>query len=173
MDIIYFLFYLLPTILAVIVIYLIICIVRRKKKEIILNIVAIAVISVVLIVYYSPSDNILEKYNFDYIDIDSAIKPDVKVKGQENINKILKVINKHTFIRSAVRTVEGERFPGDDLIILSMHDTQKGKILHLYILNEHTEKDLLQINSQMYNVRDKEGLSKDIIDVLKESSIWN
>lgn len=45
---------------------------------------------------------------------------------------------------------------------------EPGKIFHLYILKEHTEKNVLQVNMQMYNVKDKDGISKEIINLLEE-----
>ncbi len=172
MKLLYFLVYLLPTILGVVVIYLAVCMIKKRKKGMAVSAAAAALIAAVLALYYLPGSNITAGCHFDFIDVRSGGMQDmVKVTGQENINKLLEVINRHTFVRSAVRTVEDERFPANDLTELTMHDTQSGRLLRVYVFNEHTEKDMLQIDGQVYNVKDKEGLSRDTVNVLKELNI--
>lgn len=166
-----FIVYLLPAALILICIFFVICIVKRNVRGIIINLAIVLLITIVLSFYYCPKDNILGKYNFSYIGVEGWCFPNTKITNQDDINKILEVINRHTFIRSTVRTVEASTFPGNELIMLNMWDPEKGDIIHFYILNESFEKNALQIDSVMYNVRDKEALSKDIINVLKEISV--
>jgi hypothetical protein len=167
-----FLFYCLPAILILLVIFLIISILLSKKIINKVNkviIVIIVVISTVLVVYYLPKDNILGKYNFSYIDIQDGIgiKGDRTIKDQNEINNILKVINKYTFTSSAVKAVEGGVYQSNEFITFHMLDAPKGKDIWIYVFNKQIKKNVLRINNKFYNVKDNEGFSKDIFDVIR------
>ncbi|KUO73033.1 MAG: hypothetical protein APF77_20375 [Clostridia bacterium BRH_c25] len=172
MQIINTIIYLLPGILAFLIIYLIICIVSSKENVSRWNIAAIIVVSVILAMYYVPVNNILAKYDLPYIQGQTETTKNISVSEPEDVNKILEVINKHTFTRSAVRTVEQQSLAGDRQIILSTHDYNKlsGKltVIHLYVYEEPAKNTALQINEQFYNAKDSEGLSRDIFNVLAE-----
>lgn|GEM_PF-323881 len=162
---------LLPAVLILAFIYLIICIVKKSREKIIKTLVVISVIVVSLTLYYYPRGNILKEYDFSSISIEGKGFANTEITDRAEINKILKVINGHTFTRSAVRTIEPQTFPENGLIRLSMWDPKKGDVLRFYILGENFEKNLLQINGAMYNAKEKERLSKEIINLLEGLSI--
>jgi hypothetical protein len=163
--------YFLPALLILPLIILIKRILERDKRGILITFVPFLIAAIAFALYHYPIDNVLGHYSFGSIMFHGKVLNDVEITNQDDINKILKVINKHTFIRSATKTVEPQTFPGDDLLRLDMWDPKKGVIIHMYILEENTDKDLLQINELMLNVRDKEGLSKEVFDTVRNLKI--
>lgn len=164
-------YYLMPAVLILVCICLIMCISKKNKKGIIKTLLIILVVSITSIFYYYPQYNILKGYSFTSINIHVGRLTDTEIINQDIINELIKVINRHAFIRSAVRTVEPQIFQSNELIRLDLGDTNGKGIVHLYILYEDFDKNLLQMNDIMYNVKDKKNLSKEVIGVLNEFGI--
>lgn len=165
--------YLLPGILGFLVFYLLVCISSSKENIKKWNIVSIAAASIILTVYYLPKYDILSCYTLPYMQVET--ESELRELKPEHTKAILEVINRHTFTRSAVRTVENQNLSGNRWVILSTHEydeaSKRYAIIHLYVFAEPVENNVLQINEQMYNVKDKPGLSRDIYKVLGESGI--
>jgi hypothetical protein len=170
-----FIIYLSPIILLASCVCLIILILKKNRKGIIRTLVIILVLVISLFSFYYPKSNILKGYNFNLIHIDGegiGISNAV-ITDKAIISKVLKIINNHTFIRSAVKTVETPRFQAQDLIRLDMGESKGKGVVFLYILRNDYNKNLLQINNTMYNVESREDLSKSIINLIKEYNIHN
>ncbi|MBC8060516.1 MAG: hypothetical protein H7Y18_07610 [Clostridiaceae bacterium] len=185
MKIINYLILLLPYIIILFIIYLIYNIITRKQKFRKLGIsviLPILIMSIVLAFYYCPISNIFEAYNTDYINVNVKDK-NVEIRDKAKMNKVLETINKYRYTKSATRSIVPETYASDYLIIISTYEYKKRKIIHLYVHNnlitkdplptmEHgTEKNGLEINEQMYNCNDNNGLSRDIYNLIKEFGI--
>jgi hypothetical protein len=175
MEIIHYIFYFLPYIFLVLIIYMTDNIIRTRRKTGRLNIyslIAAIVIPIVLIVYYLPNRNILKGYTLNHMNITVHKTIDnhqsVEVTDKEKVDKILSIINNHTFIRSAVRTVRQQNFADSLYIMIGTSNKQPVRLIQLYVLKDNIKNNAIEINSQMYNVKDKAGLSEDIFNVLKE-----
>lgn len=133
----------------------------------------IMVMSIAMAIFYMPNKNILKNSNLTPIDILVDSKPIFEISDREKIDKIVEVINNQAFIRSAIKSVEQQNISDGEYFILSAVDTVKSRVVHLYLYGEHREESILQINEQFYNIRDAEGLTNDILGILKEFNIMN
>lgn len=182
MQIFFFLICTLPFMLVFLIIYLIYIIAINKQKlnkYSIFTISFILVITIILVGYYFPNNNILKDFNRDdisiYLRVDSQ---NIEIKDKDKINKLVEAINRHTYIKSAAKSLEMQTFSSENLILIDIFDTKNGRLTHVYVLSNFGENDsqdlddlskgdLLQINEQMYNVKDSKGLSTDIYNLLK------
>jgi hypothetical protein len=87
------------------------------------------------------------------------------------VNKLLEAINNHRFIRSAVRSVEQQNFADKQTIMLTSNQWRPMKIIQLYLLKDNKKNDALIINNQVYIIKDNEGLSKEILDILQQFGV--
>ena len=55
--------------------------------------------------------------------------------------------------------------------MLTTHKNKPVKIIHLYILKDNRKNNALQISNQVYIIKDNEGLSKKIYDLLDEFAL--
>lgn len=168
MGFIYFLFYIMPVILAFEVIYLITCIVQKRRKAAIVNIVLIFILSFTLLIYYQPQEGILDNRNLESLNINLWSSHNFKVDDKRDVDRLFNTINKYKFIRSAVKTIEGESIYGNDYVIISATDYKARQLYSLYVFGENPEKGFLQINGQCYNIWDAQELSKEVISIAKE-----
>jgi hypothetical protein len=175
MQIIHYIFYLLPYIFLVLIIYMTDNLIRTRQKTgrlNIYNLIAAIIIPIVLTVYYLPNRNILKGYTLNYMNITVHKTIDnhqsIEIKDKEKVDKLLSIINKHTFIRSAARTVKQQNFADSLYIMIGTSNKQPVRLIQLYVLKDNIKNNALEINDQMYNVREKSGLSEDIFNVLKE-----
>ena len=170
--------YFLPYILIFLSLYLFDNIINFLKKEFKINIPLITVMAIMivtLITYYIPVNNILENYNLNYIQVqvyeEKQQRIDIKVEDNSKVNKLLEAINNHRFIRSAVRSVEQQNFADTQTIMLTSNQWRPMKIIQLYILKDNKKNDALIINNQVYIIKDSEGLSKEILDILQQFGV--
>lgn len=153
-------------------------IIRTRQKTGRLNIyslIAAIVIPIVLTLYYLPNRNILKGYTLEYMNITVHKTIDnhqsIVITDKEKVGKILSIINNYTFTRSAVRTVRQQNFADSLYIMIGTSNKQPVRLIQLYVLKDNIKNNALEINDQMYNVRDKAGLSEDIFNVLKEFGV--
>jgi hypothetical protein len=178
MEIIQYLFYFLPYIFIALIIYVANNIIRVRQKTGRINIyglIVVIVISIVLTVCYLPNRNILKDYTLGFINI-TVHKPfnnhqSIVITDKEKAGKVLSIVNKHTFTRSAVRTVRQQNFADSLYIMIGTSNKQPVRLIQLYVLKDNIKSNALEINDQMYNVKDKSGFSKDIFNVIKEIGV--
>lgn len=160
------LIYLLPPILIFTVVHLVLSLVRKNKRSIYICMSTILVILLTLTIYYFPNDDILDNNKFESISLSVKGMAEVEVHDKNSIDKIVAVMDNHTYIRSAVETIERRRFESRSVIELNMVDLRSGTFFHLYIFENPPQQSFLQINSQRYKIRNSKKLTNELMDIL-------
>jgi stress response protein SCP2 len=95
----------------------------------------------------------------------------VLITDKEKVDKLVSIVNSHTFIRSAKRTIRQQDFADSQCIMIGTLNEQPWRLIQLYVLKDNSNKDALEINGQIYNAMDKWRISEDIFNALKEFGV--
>jgi hypothetical protein len=169
------LIWLLPYVLialTIIMIKSIISAMKKKEKFKIDIIIEGIVVGIILAVYYLPVNNILKDPALSSAQVINPNKKDfISITDKEKSDKLLSIINSHTFIRSAKRTILQQNFEDSEEIIIRISMEKPTQTIYLYIYKDNLKNNFLKINNQAYNVKDKAGFSKDIFEALEQFGV--
>jgi hypothetical protein len=161
--------------LPVIFLFVTICFIKnllgfKKGKEKVNStiIVAFIVISTVLVLYYRPTRNLINTpiYSLDILKGNSFI---ADTYDPEKIDKLIEVVNKHIFIRSAA----GTQYNFNNRQVYAYIDLTRDLVngfrrydLRIYLKDNIV--DTLTINYQIYKVQDGEKFTKELFAVFND-----